>query len=106
MIWLGLGGELLASSPYAPLYLGVVIAGSSTLLVVKLFQEHFELDTEPGRLALGMLIFQDIWVIIVILIQPNIENPELMPIAMSFAGHHPAQPVCRHAGADGVRGLF
>ena len=57
-----------ASSPFAPLYLGVVIAGSSTLLVIKLFQEHFELDTEPGRLALGMLIFQDIWVIIVILL--------------------------------------
>jgi voltage-gated potassium channel Kch len=56
------------------------------LLVVKLFQEHFELDTEPGRLALGMLIFQDIWVIIVILIQPNIQNPEIGPIMMSFLG--------------------
>ncbi|NRB70993.1 MAG: cation:proton antiporter [Xanthomonadales bacterium] len=86
LLWLGFGGDLLASSPFAPLYLGVVIAGSSTLLVIKLFQEHFELDTEPGRLALGMLIFQDIWVIIVILIQPNLQNPELAPIALSFAG--------------------
>ncbi len=86
MILLGIGGELLAGSPYAPLYLGVVVAGSSTLLVVKLFQEHFELDTEPGRLALGMLIFQDIWVIVVILVQPNLQNPELMPILMSFGG--------------------
>ena len=74
MIWLGIGGSLLASSEYAAIYIGVIIAGSSTLLVVKLFQEHFELDTEPGRLALGMLIFQDIWVIVAILIQPNIEN--------------------------------
>ena len=55
---------MLAESPYAALYMGVIIAGSSTLLVVKLFQEHFELDTEPGRLALGILIFQDIWVIV------------------------------------------
>ncbi len=86
MIFLGIGAELLQSSPYSALYMGVIIAGSSTLLVVKLFQEHFELDTEPGRLSLGMLIFQDIWVIIVILIQPNLENPELMPILMSFAG--------------------
>ena len=64
----------------------MVIAGSSTLLVVKLFQEHFELDTVPGRLALGMLIFQDIWVIVAILIQPNLQNPEIGLIAMSFLG--------------------
>ena len=86
MIWLGIGGSLLASSEHAAIYIGVIIAGSSTLLVVKLFQEHFELDTEPGRLALGMLIFQDIWVIVAILIQPNIDNPEIGPIMLSFLG--------------------
>ena len=83
---LGIGGTLLSESPHAPLYMGVVIAGSSTLLVVKLFQEHFELDTVPGRLALGILIFQDIWVIIAVLIQPNLANPEIGAIAMSFLG--------------------
>jgi len=86
MILLGIGGSLLAGSEYAAIYIGVIIAGSSTLLVVKLFQEHFELDTEPGRLALGILIFQDIWVIVAILIQPNIDNPEIGPIMMSFLG--------------------
>ena len=86
MLWLGIGGSLLAESPHAALYVGVIIAGSSTLLVVKLFQEHFELDTQPGRLALGILIFQDIWVIIAILIQPNLQNPEIGMIAMSFLG--------------------
>jgi Kef-type K+ transport system membrane component KefB len=86
MLMLGIGGEMLAESPHAALYMGVVIAGSSTLLVVKLFQEHFELDTVPGRLALGILIFQDVWVIIAILIQPNLQNPEIGLIAMSFLG--------------------
>jgi len=86
MVWLGIGGALLASNEYAAIYIGVIIAGSSTLLVIKLFQEHFELDTEPGRLALGMLIFQDIWVIVAILIQPNIDNPEIGPIMLSFLG--------------------
>ena len=86
MIALGIGGTLLSDSPFAAIYIGVIIAGSSTLLVVKLFQEHFELDTQPGRLSLGMLIFQDIWVIVAILIQPNLENPELGMIAMSFLG--------------------
>lgn len=86
MLLLGIGGTMLSDSPHAPLYMGVIIAGSSTLLVVKLFQEHFELDTVPGRLALGILIFQDIWVIIAILIQPNLQNPEIGMIAMSFLG--------------------
>ena len=86
MLLLGIGGTILSGSPQAPLYMGVIIAGSSTLLVVKLFQENFELDTEPGRLALGMLIFQDIWVIVAIIIQPTIENPELSMIGMSFLG--------------------
>lgn len=86
MILLGIGGTMLSESPFAAVYIGVIIAGSSTLLVVKLFQEHFELDTQPGRLSLGMLIFQDIWVIVAILIQPNLQNPELGMIAMSFLG--------------------
>lgn len=86
MLWLGIGGDLLAESRYAALYIGIMIAGSSTLLVVKLFQENFELDTEPGRLALGVLIFQDIWVIVAIIIQPNLEHPELSQIALSFLG--------------------
>jgi len=86
MLYFGVGGSLLADSPLASLYIGVIVACSSTLLVVKLFQENFELDTVPGRLSLGILIFQDIWVIIAILIQPNLENPDLGLIAMSFLG--------------------
>jgi Kef-type K+ transport system membrane component KefB len=75
-----LGGGL------APLYIGVVIGGSSTLIVVKLFQEAFELDTVPGRIALGVLVFQDIWAIVVVIIQPSLEAPEILPILGSFAG--------------------
>jgi hypothetical protein len=33
-----------------------------------------------------MLIFQDVWAIVVMLIQPNLENPEIMPIVFSFLG--------------------
>lgn len=85
LILLGLGG-ILADAPLAPLYMGVAIAGSSSLLVVKLFQEHFQLDTQPGRISLTVLIFQDIWAIIVILIQPSLESPDLTAIAFSFLG--------------------
>jgi Kef-type K+ transport system membrane component KefB/Trk K+ transport system NAD-binding subunit len=75
-----LGGGL------GPLYVGLVIACSSTLLVVKLFQEAFELDTVPGRIALGLLVIEDVWAIIVIVLQPNLQHPEFLPIAESFVG--------------------
>ena len=86
MLALGIGGTLLAESRYAALYIGVIIAGSSTLLVVKLFQENFELDTEPGRLALGILIFQDIWVIVALIVQPSLQHPHVGFILLSFLG--------------------
>ena len=85
LMLIGLGG-MFEGFPLAPLYIGVAIAGSSSLLVVKLFQEHFELDTHPGRIALTMLIFQDIWAIILTIIQPNLANPDLNAIVFSFLG--------------------
>ncbi len=85
LILAGIGGGLLSDS-YAPLYIGFVVAASSTLLVVKLFQETFQLDTEAGRIALGLLIFQDIWAIGVIAVQPNFSAPEFGPILLSFFG--------------------
>jgi Kef-type K+ transport system membrane component KefB/voltage-gated potassium channel Kch len=86
LIWLGVGGQLLAAGIHAPLYIGFVLAASSTLLVVQLFQESFQLDTEAGRISLGLLIFQDIWAIVVIAIQPSFDAPEVGPIFLSFAG--------------------
>jgi len=68
------------------LYIGLAISVSSTLLVIKLFQETFELDTVPGRLALGILVMEDLWAIIMILLQPSLQNPEFRPILESFIG--------------------
>jgi len=82
---LGVGGGLLDGN-LAALYIGVIIAGSSTLLVVKLYQEAFELDTVPGRIALGILVFQDLWAIIALLLQPSLEAPQIGTIVASFAG--------------------
>ncbi|MEH6403058.1 MAG: cation:proton antiporter [Sneathiella sp.] len=84
LVWLGLANGL--SGQFDALYFGILIAGSSTLLVIKLFQERYELDTESGRISLGMLVFQDIWAIIVIIMQPNFDSPELLPVLVSFLG--------------------
>ncbi len=71
---------------YAGLYVGLAIAASSTLLVVALFQQTFTLDTQTGRMALALLVFQDIWAIIVLALQPNLENPQVLPIVSAFGG--------------------
>lgn len=73
-----LGGE------FGLFYLSVTAAISSTMIVVKLLYDKFELDTLPGRITLGILVFQDIWAIIVLALQPNLRNPQITPLAASF----------------------
>ena len=65
-------------------YLPVAAAISSTMIVVKLLYDKFELDTLPGRITLGILVFQDVWAIIVLALQPNLRNPQITPLAASF----------------------
>ena len=81
----GLGGGILGGD-YAPLYAGLTIGASSTLLVVALFQHSFTLDTIAGRVAVALLVFQDIWAIVVLALQPNLDSPRLGPIVASFGG--------------------
>lgn len=76
--WEAFGGK------YTPLYLGVMMAASSTLIAVKLFQERMQLDTLVGRVSLGVLIFQDIWAIVVLAVQPNFNDPKIAVILLSF----------------------
>jgi len=73
------------SGPYAALYVGMPCGISSTMIVVKLLSEHAEMDTAPGRLTVGILIFQDIWAIIVLAIQPDLANPQVLGILRTFA---------------------
>ncbi len=41
-------------------YLGVVLSFSSTMVVVKMLSDAYELDTLHGRIAIGFLLLQDI----------------------------------------------
>jgi Kef-type K+ transport system membrane component KefB len=74
-----LGGE------YDLLYLAVCLALSSTTIVVKLLYEKFELDTLAGRLTVGVLVFQDIWAIVILSIQSSLANPQLLGILQDFS---------------------
>ncbi len=52
------------------IFIGFLVALSSTAIVIKLFQDKAEIDTPQGSTALGVLIFQDIIVVPMILITP------------------------------------
>ena len=66
------------------IYLAVTLALSSTLIVVKLLYDKFELTTLPGRITLGVLVCQDIWAIIFLALQPNLHDPRLVTLLESF----------------------
>jgi Kef-type K+ transport system membrane component KefB len=76
---------LLGFRGYSALYLAVAGALSSTMIVVKLLYDKEELDTGPGRITLGILVFQDIWAILFLSLQPNLENPQPAILAVAVA---------------------
>jgi CPA2 family monovalent cation:H+ antiporter-2 len=52
------------------IFMGFLIALSSTAIVLRLLQERAEVDSPHGRTALGILIFQDIAIVPMMLIIP------------------------------------
>jgi len=52
------------------IFIGFLIALSSTAIVLKLLQERAEVDSPHGRTTLGILIFQDIIIVPMILVTP------------------------------------
>lgn len=65
-------------------YLALALSLSSTLIVVKLLYDKYEIDTLAGRTTLGILIFQDIWAVIFLAIQPNLLQPEISAVFSSL----------------------
>lgn len=73
-----------AQHDYALLYLAACMSLSSTLVVVKILNDKFELDTLPGRITLGVLVIQDLWAVAMLAVQPNLLNPDLLPLLGSL----------------------
>jgi monovalent cation:H+ antiporter-2, CPA2 family len=51
-------------------FFGFLVSLSSTAIVMKVLQEHGDVETVPGRTLLGILIFQDLAIIPMILLTP------------------------------------
>ena len=74
MIFFRLCGFALGGGKWDALYLAVAAALSSTVIVVKMLYDKEELDTLTGRVTLGVLVLQDLAVILFLAIQPNLGN--------------------------------
>lgn len=66
-------------------YLAIFCALSSTAIVVKALYDKAELDTFHGRITIGILIFQDIWAILILALQPTFSSPHIAPVIFSIA---------------------
>jgi len=67
------------------IYLAVAAAMSSTIIIVKILYDKRELETLAGRVTLGVLVLQDVFVILFLALQPNLKNPAASSIAIAVS---------------------
>ena len=82
------GGLLVGLSVHEAVFWGLLLSLSSTAIVLKALGERGEADTHHGRATIGILIFQDLAVVPMILITPALANKEsagMLPIATTLA---------------------
>lgn len=57
-------------SPSVAVFLGCLLAMSSTAIVLHIFEEHAQVDSPQGKLVMGVLIFQDLIAVVIMLAIP------------------------------------
>src|SRR5258705_76356 len=73
--WLG---PHLGPGKFNALYLALACSLSSTMIVVKLLYDKFELDSVPGRITLSILVFQDLCAILFLAVHPDLAKHATM----------------------------
>jgi CPA2 family monovalent cation:H+ antiporter-2 len=86
-IALAVAAALVAGASWqAGLALGGILAMSSTAIVSKLLAERLELETQHGRQVIGVLLFQDLAVVPLLVLIPALGQPaERIGIAVAIA---------------------
>jgi Kef-type K+ transport system membrane component KefB/voltage-gated potassium channel Kch len=77
-------GLALGGGRWDALYLGIAAALSSTVIIVKVLYDKRELDTLPGRITLGILVLQDVFVILFLGVQPSLNDLRIGVLALSL----------------------
>lgn len=79
-------GQLLGWDMTTSIYFGALIALSSTMVALKILTERGELDTLHGRVAMGILIVQDLSVVPLMVLLPTLAKPpEGLGLALAVA---------------------
>jgi Kef-type K+ transport system membrane component KefB len=76
-------GIPLGGGKFDAVYLAVAVALSSTVIIVKVLYDKFELDTLPGRITLGVLVLQDLFAILFLSIQPSLNDLQPAVVLLS-----------------------
>lgn len=69
------------------LFLGMMVSTSSTAIVLNLYQSKGQMATKHGKIALGILIFQDLAVVPMMLLAPILAGPadtDLLASVLNF----------------------
>jgi CPA2 family monovalent cation:H+ antiporter-2 len=74
-VWLGY-------SPKAAVFMGLIVTLSSTAIVLKLMPEKGEIYSVHGRIALGILIFQEIAAVFIIILAPLLAGEAVVGSAL------------------------
>ncbi len=61
---------IVAVTPHQAVFYGALVALSSTAIVLKIYTDRGELDSSHGRVAMAILLFQDICVVPLMLLVP------------------------------------
>jgi CPA2 family monovalent cation:H+ antiporter-2 len=80
---------LLGTDPRKALFLGMIASLSSTAVVLRLLQQRAEVDAPHGRVSLGVLVYQDLMIVPMVLLIPVLagagEGGGMAPALVAFA---------------------
>ncbi|WP_412068462.1 cation:proton antiporter [Rubrivirga sp. IMCC43871] len=80
------GGLMLLGVGVGPaVFTGFLVALSSTAIVLKVLGERAESDTPRGRIALAMLLFQDLAIVVMVLLVPVLAGEGGSPLDVAWA---------------------
>ena len=74
----------ITGGPFDRFYLAMGTSFASTLIVVKLLSDKRELATLGGRLTLGILVFEDLYAVAFLALQPTLTNLQPLPLLTSL----------------------
>jgi len=85
LFWIGMFiAGAMGFSVIESVYIGLVIAFSSTMIVIKLLDDKNQLDTLHGRIIIGILLVQDFFAILALFILSSLDTFSLFSVGSSL----------------------